>query len=107
MRFEGGALLQSMLSRQGEREEGGEGRIASAYLDKYATDDPRYGVMAAFWREEPLGVSSFALIENPHRALQTGNALRRWYGRVDVMVVPPEYRGFGLARWLITPTFSS
>lgn len=102
MRFAGRDLFQSMLLRQGEPEEGGSARIESAYLEKYATDDPRYGVMAAFWNEEPIGVSSFAVIDNPNRALQTGDAQRRWYGRIDVMVVPPEYRGLGLARWLMT-----
>ena len=102
MRFEGRGLLQSMLLRQGEPEEGGAGRIESAYLEKYAGDDPHYGVMAAFWKEEPLGVSSFAVINNPTRALQTGDNHRRWYGRIDVMVVPPEFRGFGLARWVMT-----
>jgi GNAT superfamily N-acetyltransferase len=48
-------------------------------------------------------VSSFGVVENPyfrvHSDDPSGKLLR--YGRVDVVVVLPVYRGFGVDRWLM------
>lgn len=106
LRFEGREVLAGLLARQGRREDGSKGEIESAYLDLYGKGDPRYGVIGAYWRDELLGASSFGVIENPHfKAHSTDpTGRRRFYGRIDTAVVPPEHRGYGVGRWLIEAT---
>lgn len=103
LRFIGRDAFVGLLARQGARDDGSKGQIESAYLDFYDKGDPHYGVIGAFWKEELLGASSFGVIENPHFQVHTTDSAgrRRFYGRIDAAVVPPEHRGYGGGRWLI------
>lgn len=103
MRLVDRGALTELLSRQGPREDGVKGQIESAYLDKYGTGDPRYGVIGVFWKDELLGGGSFAVIENPNFHVHSNDpsGKRKNYGRIDAVVVPPEHRGYGLGRWLV------
>ncbi len=107
LRFVGRDDLTAMLRRQGPREDISGAEIDEAYLDRYGKGDSRFGVIGGFWKDTLLGVTSFGVIANRnvlvHTAGDTGDTAGRryWYGRIDVAVVPPEYRGFGVSRWLL------
>lgn len=50
-----------------------------------------------------MGATSFGVIENRNILAHSGNleGRRFWYGRIDAAVVPMEYRGYGVGRWLL------
>lgn len=103
LHFVGREDLAAMLRRQGERTDGSEGEIEAAYMDRYGKGDPHFGVIGAYWNDTLLGVTSFGVIENRNILAHTGDVSgrRAWYGRIDAVVVPSEYRGFGVSRWLL------
>ena len=103
LHFVGRDDLASMLRRQGERTDGSEGEIGAAYMDNYGKGDPHYGVIGAYWNNTLLGVTSFGVIENRNILAHLGSTDQRraWYGRIDAVVVPSEYRGLGVSRWLL------
>jgi GNAT superfamily N-acetyltransferase len=92
-----------MLLRQGPRPDGSKNQIESAYIDHYDGEDSRYGIVGGFWKGELLGVSAFGVVENPYFRVHSADpsGKRRAYGRVDVVVVLPVYRGFGVGRWVM------